>query len=142
MTEFFRSFPAVWGFFGILFASGTFLIANRYIFQWQKEATTNLRDTLLDRIKTLEIEKLEYKTSLHSERENHQATKLKCQELENRPDISLLFEMTKRFYDSHTEFQSEHTQLMRQQTETMKTIGGSVEASSAGIKELLNRSRT
>lgn len=151
MTELLKAFPAIWMVVGVIIASGAFLIGNRYIFRWQRAATENLVNTLQRQIDAGVVEKDDYKTKLHAERESHQACVLRIKELEMKPDVTALFQASQDFYQQQTKVQVQQAQMMEEMlaavhkhdadaTAQMKPIYDSLKLMGDGIAELLKRS--
>lgn len=150
MIELLKMFPALWGIIGIVIASAAFLIGNRYIFAWQRAATTNLVDTLKGQISALTSERDDYRSKLHTEREEHHACTLRIKELELRPDVTALFQASQDFYKAQSDVQSRQAAMMSEMIqavrkhdsdvgERMKPVYDSLGAMGEGIKELLKR---
>lgn len=161
LIELFKMFPAAWTVPGFIvasiFAAVLFAIVNRHVLAYNKEATEGWRATTKDQIKALSEERNGYRDQLHSEREGHQAAKLRIADLESRPDISALFKASQDFYKSQTDAQGDMSKLLTEQTVLirqtsdniikhndevevrMKPVSDSLKVVAEGIKELLRR---
>lgn len=84
MADFLNHFPAAWAVIGMLATTALF----PYIFRYQREALTSYREFMSDRLKGVIEERNCYREQLHTERDEHNTTLLRCKELEMRPDLS------------------------------------------------------
>lgn len=80
-------------------------------------------EALSRQIAAITAERDMYRNNLHNERDAHNAVRLRCKELELRPDLADLFKA--------------QTDAFSQQNSLLRQIGEGVKESADGIKELL-----
>lgn len=121
VTDILRQFPAIWATIGLLAGGGVMFIVAQKFGPMKNEALQEVVGAYKEQIvanrgllemqkshyeielSDLKVERDNYRTALHGEKEAHQATLLTVADLQSRPNLDKVYEGQQAFFEKNTD---------------------------------------